>query len=108
MESYIVGECNCTWGADEIKEELQELDMDGNIIGEDFAEWSEYDDSQEVHSIHDDTLEGEMTGTSSDEMPTLVDAADDSDNEEDEVSALPTNAVMSMPNYPTSTEIFTT
>ena len=43
VESYIVGECNCTWGADEIKEELQALDMDSNIIGEDFAEWSEYD-----------------------------------------------------------------
>ena len=108
VESYIVGECNCTWGADEIKEELQALDMDGNIIGEDFAEWSEYDDIQEVHSIHDDTTEGEMTGTSSDDMPTLIDAAEDSDNEEDEVPALPTNVVLSMPDYPTSTEICTT
>ena len=79
--------------------------MDGNIIGEDFAEWSEYDDMQDVHSIHNDTTEGEITDTSSDDMPPLVDALENSDHEEAEVPALPSNAVMSMPNYPTSTAI---
>ena len=77
-------------------------------MGEDIAEWFEYDDMQDVHSIHDDTTEGEMTETSSEDMPPLVDAPEDSDHEETEVPALPSNAVMSMPNYPTSTEICTT
>ena len=46
IETGLVGECNCTCGAEEIKEELQVLDMDGNIMGEDIAEWPEYDDMQ--------------------------------------------------------------
>ena len=103
----MVGECNCTWGAEEIKEELQELDMDGNIVGEDIKEWSEYDDMQDVHSIHDDTTEGEMD-TSSEEMPPLVDAPEDSYEDDAEVPALPSNAVMTMPNYPNSNTIATT
>ena len=37
--------------ADELEEELQALDMEGNIMGDDFAEWSEYDDTHEVHSV---------------------------------------------------------
>ena len=101
----MVGKCNCTWGADELKEGLQALDMEGNIIGEDFAEWSDYEDTHEVHSVHKDTTEGEMTETSSDDTPPLVDAAENSVREETEVPALPTNAVMSMPAYPISSEI---
>ena len=49
-----------------------------------------------------------MTDTSSDDMPPPVDVAEDSDYEEAEVPALPTNAVLSMPDYSTSTEICTT
>ena len=60
IETYMVGECNCTWGAEETKEELLELDMDGNITREDITEWSEHDDVQEAYSIHDDTTEDEM------------------------------------------------
>ena len=103
----MVGLCNCTWGAEEIKEELQELEMDGNITREDITEWSEHDDLQEAHSIHDDTTEDEMD-TSSEEMPPLVDAPEDSDEDKAEVPALSSNAVMTMPNYPTSNTIVTT
>ena len=103
----MVGLCNCTWGAEETKEELQELEMDGNITREDITEWSEHDDLQEAHSIHDDTTEDEMD-TSSEEMPPLVDAPEDSDEDEAEVPALPSTAVMTMSNYPTSNTIVTT
>ena len=69
----MVGKCHCTWGpAEDLEEEIQALDMEGNILGEDLADWSEYDDSHEVHSVHGDSTEGEVTDTSSDDMPPLV------------------------------------
>ena len=46
--------------------------------------------------------------TSSEEMPPLVDAPEDSDDDEAEVPTLPSNTVMTMPNYPTSNAIITT
>ena len=55
--------------------------------------------------MHGDSTGGEMTDTSSDDMPPLVDAADDSDHEDAEVPALLHNVVMSMTTYPISAEI---
>ena len=76
MESYIVGECQFTWGpAEGLEEDMQALIMAANIMGEDFGEWSELDDPHKVHSVHGDSTEGEMTDTLSDDMLPLVDAA---------------------------------
>jgi hypothetical protein len=106
VESYIVGDCDCTWiPAEGLDEEMQALDMAANIMGEDIAEWSEIDDTHDVHSVHGDTTEGELTDTSSDDMPPLIDAPDDSDHEEAEVPALLHNVVLSMPTYPISAEL---
>jgi hypothetical protein len=86
VESYMVGECQCTWRpAEGLEEDMHALELEANILGEDFAEWSEIDDTHEVHSVHGDSTEGEMTDTSSDDMPSLVDAADDSDQDDSEV-----------------------
>ena len=41
-----------------------------------------------------------MTDTSSDDIPPLVDAADDSDHDDAEVPALLHNVVLAMPTYP--------
>jgi hypothetical protein len=104
VESYIVGDCQCTWGpAEGLEEDMQALDMAANIMGE----WSELDDTHEVHSVHGDSTEKEMTDTSSDDMPPLVDAADDSDHEAAEVPALLHNVVLTMPIYPISAELST-
>jgi hypothetical protein len=84
---------------------MQTLDLENNMLGEDFVEWSEYDDTHEVHSVHRDSTEGEMTDTSSDDMPSLVDAADDSDYDDSEIPALFDNVLISMPDYPASTAI---
>jgi hypothetical protein len=46
-----------------------------------------------------------MTDTSSDDMPPLVNAADDSDHEEAEVPALLHNVMLTMPTYSISTEL---
>ena len=48
-----------------------------------------------------------MTDTLSDDMPPLVDAADDSDHEAAEVPALLHNVVLTMPIYPISAELST-
>jgi hypothetical protein len=79
--------------------------MVANIMGEDFGEWSELDDTHGVYSVCGDSTEGEMTDTSSDDMPPLVDAADDSDHEEAEVPTLLHNVVLTMPTYPISAEL---
>jgi hypothetical protein len=68
--------------------------MEANIMGEDIAEGSEIDDTHEVHSVNGDSTEEEMTDTSLDDMPPLVDAPDDSDHEEAEVPALLHNVVL--------------
>ena len=46
--------------------------------------------------------------TSSEEMPPLVDAPEDSDDDDAEVPTLSSNAVMTTPNYPDSNTIVTT
>jgi hypothetical protein len=38
-----------------LEEDIQALNLADNILWEDFAEWSEYDDMQEVHSVHGDS-----------------------------------------------------
>jgi hypothetical protein len=91
--------------AEGLEEDMQALDLEDNILGEDFAEWSEYDDTHEVHSVNGDSTEGEMTDTSSDDMPPLVDAADDSNHDDSEVPALLNNVMLAMPAYSTSTAI---
>jgi hypothetical protein len=51
--------------------------------------------------VHGDSTEGEMTDHSSDDMPPLVDAEDDSDYDDCEVPALLNYVVLTMPAYPT-------
>jgi hypothetical protein len=102
----MVGECQCTWGpAEGLEEDMKALDLEDNIPGEDFAEWSECDDTRKVHSVHGDSTEVEMTDTSSDDMSPLVDAADDSDHDDSEVPALFCNVILAMPAYPASPAI---
>jgi hypothetical protein len=102
VESYIVSECQCTRGpAEELEEDMQALDLEANIMGEDIAEWSELDDTHEMHSVHGNSTEGEVTDTSSDDMLPLVAAEDDSDYDVSEVPALLNNFVLTMPAYPT-------
>jgi hypothetical protein len=79
---------------------MHALDLEANILGEDLAVWSEIEDIHEVHSVHEDSTEGEMTVTSSDDMPSLVDADDDSDHDNFEVPAEVNNVVLTMPAYP--------
>jgi hypothetical protein len=69
------------------------------------TEWLEYDDTHEVHSVHGHFTEGGMTDTSSDDMPSLVDVADDSDHDDSKVPALFSNVLLTMPAYPTSSAI---
>jgi hypothetical protein len=78
VEFYFVGECQCTWGRVEgLEEYMQALNLENNVLGEDFTEWSDHESPQELHSVHGDSTEDEMTKTSSDDMPSLVDVADD-------------------------------
>jgi hypothetical protein len=55
--------------------------------------------------VHGDFTEGEVTDNSSDDMPPLVDAADDSDHNDIEVPALLHNVVLATPTYLISAEI---
>jgi hypothetical protein len=55
----MVGKCQCTWRpAEGLKEDMQALNLDSSILGEDFAEWSELDYTHEVHSVHGNSTEG--------------------------------------------------
>jgi hypothetical protein len=39
VKSYVVGECQCTWGPVEgLGEDMQELNLEDNILGEDYTE----------------------------------------------------------------------
>jgi hypothetical protein len=93
----MVGECQCTWRpAEGLEEDIKALNLEDNILGEDFTEWSEYDDTHGMHSVHADSTEGKMTETSSDDMPSHDDAADDSDHDDFEVPALFSNVMLDM------------
>ena len=54
----VIHNCQCTWGSAEgLDEDMQALDMAANIMGEDVGEWSELDDTHEVHSVHGESTE---------------------------------------------------
>jgi hypothetical protein len=55
--------------------------------------------------VHGDSTEGEMTNTLSDDMPSLVDVADDSDHDDSKLPVLFSNVMLAMPAYSTSPAI---
>ena len=101
-----MGECQCTWGPVEgLEEDMQALNSEDNILGEDYTEWSEHDDPEELYSVYGDWKEEEMTDTSSDDMPSLIDVADDSDHDQSEVPVLSNNVMIFLPAYPAYTTL---
>jgi hypothetical protein len=55
--------------------------------------------------VNKDSTEGEMTDTSSDDLPSPIDVAEYSDHDEFEIPALSNNVLISMPAYLTSTSL---
>jgi hypothetical protein len=61
------------------------LNIKNNILNEDYAAWSDHSEPEEDESVQCDFTDEEHSDTSTDELPSLIDDVEGSEQDENEV-----------------------
>ena len=86
VESYTAGECACIFDPMEsLQAEMDVLNMEDNILNEDYAGWSDHSEPEEDEPVQRDYTDEEHSDTSTDELPSLIDDEDGFQHDENEV-----------------------
>ena len=98
VESYTVGECACNLDLmQNLETEIDMLNMEDNILNEDYARWSDHSEPEEYESVQCDSTDEEHSDTSTDELPSLIDDEEGSEHDENEVQKQMDEVVITLP-----------
>ena len=76
--------------------EMDMLNMEDNILKEDYAGWSDHSEPEEDEPVQRDSTDEEHSDTSTDEPPSLIDGGEGSEHDENEVQEQMNDVVITL------------